>query len=182
MSDSAPVVPGIRTWPGVAVRVALVGLLVAVYVVAWRPARDVLAERLVAPALQHVETERSRSFAVAASGRSVTIRRPGPPAPVLTLRVPAGILFVLSGALLLALYPTRPYWLYLWAYQMGLGAVSVGLLALGLAWTDGAFSAVRVLSGPFYMGTSLAAPLVAYGVRSRRLGTALEGGAASTEG
>ena len=107
------------------------------------------------------------AFAVSGSGRGIVIQHETSPTTSLSMRVPAGILFVFPATILLFLFPTRLYWAVLWVYQMALGAVFLSLLALGMTWWTGAFSLYHVLSGPFYMGTSLAAPLLAYGLHRR---------------
>jgi hypothetical protein len=113
-----------------------------------------------------VDTPRSQSTEVSTVGRGVTVRSRTPAGPSLSFRIPAGILFALPGAILLFLYPRQPYWIGLWGYQMILGTLCVGLLAVGIGWTDWAFRAVHILSGPFCMGTSLAAPLLVYGLQA----------------
>ncbi len=153
----------------VAVRALLVGLFVAGYVTAWRPARDWLSGHVVAPLLRQVDTPRAQQYTVdGAPDRAVAIRTDGRAGPVATFMTPAGALFVMGGALLLLLAPGRLYWLYLGLYQLLLGAGMLGALAVGLGWADGGFVVYDFLRGTVYPGTSLAAPLVAYALHARR--------------
>lgn len=153
----------------VAVRVLFVGLFLAGYVTAWRPARDWLSGHVVAPLLRQVDTPRAQPYTIDGTPeRIVEIRRPGRSAPVATFMTPAGALFVVGGTLLLLLAPWHLYWLYLGLYQLLLGAGMLATLAVGVGWAEGGFVVYDFLRGTVYPGTSLAAPLVAYGLQARR--------------
>jgi hypothetical protein len=150
----------------VAVRVLFVGLLIAGYVTAWRPARDWLSGHVAAPLLRQVDTPRAQQYTIhGAPDRIVEIRTANRSAPVATFMTPAGALFVVGGVLLLLLAPWRPYWLYLGLYQLLLGAGMLATLAVGLGWTDAGFVVYDFLRGTVYPGTSLAAPLLVYGLQ-----------------
>lgn len=56
--------------------------------------------------------------------------------------------------------PTRPYWVYLGLYQWALGALTLGLLAVGIGRADWGFTAYEFLSTDVYRGTSLGLPLL----------------------
>jgi hypothetical protein len=154
-----------------ALRAALIGLLIVGYVWMWRPARAWLPEHVLVPMLETVSTSRADQFAISSSGVGLHVSSSGSSAH---MRTPAGILFVLPAAILLGIYPRRPYWAYLWVYQMALGALMLGALGLGIGWTDAGFTVYRFLSGDVYMGTSLAAPLVAYGVQRQQAPSSVE--------
>jgi len=153
-------------------RSLLVGLLLAAYIWVWRPARAWIGTNVLVPAVQSVETERARSFDVAPQplGVSVSSETMGT-----GMRAPGGILFLLPALLLVAAFPRRPYWLYLWGYHLGLGALLLGTLCLGVAWADGAFTVHQFLKGPVRTGTSLAAPILAVWVSRSSLLVRREG-------
>jgi membrane protease YdiL (CAAX protease family) len=76
------------------------------------------------------------------------------------MAAPTGVLFVIGSVFLLALYPTRPYWLYLGLYQWGLGGLMLGALAMGIGWAEWGFTVYDLLQADIYRGTSLGLPLV----------------------
>jgi hypothetical protein len=76
------------------------------------------------------------------------------------MKVPTGFILVLAGMLFITLYPCDPYWLYLAGYQLGLGALMFGMLAIGVAWADWGFAVFQFVEGEFYRGTSLAVPFL----------------------
>jgi hypothetical protein len=157
----------------VLLRLLCIGLFLGAYVTAWRPARDWLSGHVMAPLLARVDTPRAQQYEIrGAPARIVEIRRAGAPAegpPVADMTAPTGLLFVIGSLFLLALFPTHPYWLYLAAYQWSLGAVMLGLLAVGVGWVDWGFQAYSFLAEDVYRGTSLGLPLVfAWWVRRSR--------------
>ena len=150
-----------------AIRAALIGLFLAAYVWIWRPARDTIARHVMTPALAQVETARAQQFRITSAERVVEVRRARSGAIVEAMDTPAGILFVIATVVLLAVVPKRPYWLAVGAYQMALGAVMLGALAIGVGWAAWGFELFRFLDEVFYRATSLAAPLVALAVHRR---------------
>ena len=154
------------------VRLLVVGVFLGTYVTVWRPARDWASARVLAPLLAQVDTERARRYEVrGAPSRAVEVRRANAPPerpPVASMAAPTGLLFVIGSVFLLALYPTRLYWLYLGLYQWALGGLLLGLLAVGIGWADGGFRAFAFLSEDVYRGTSLGLPLVFAWLDARR--------------
>jgi hypothetical protein len=140
-------------------------LLVGVYVVLWRPGRAMLVKHVAAPALQAVGTSRADRFTVAGGRLMAQVRAParegGRAEQVGSFRAPAGaVLWLMPAVLLLFLFPRRPYWLYLWLLHLGMGGLSLGLLAGGLAWTDAGFAANSFWWTYGVPAVSFAAPLL----------------------
>ncbi|PSQ78521.1 MAG: hypothetical protein BRD33_01565, partial [Bacteroidetes bacterium QH_6_63_17] len=63
-----------------------------------------------------------------------------------------------------ALYPARPYWIYLGLYQWGL---MPGALAVGVDWAEWGFTVFDFLETDIYRGTSLGLPLLFAWLESR---------------
>lgn len=144
-----------------AVRLLLIGLFLGAYVMVWRPARDWASAHVMAPLLAQVDTPRAQRYDVSgARARVVEIRPATETEPVADMAAPTGLLFVIGSVFLLALYPTRPYWVYLGLYQWLLGGLMLGLLAVGLGWADWGFTVYELLETDIYRGTSLGLPLV----------------------
>jgi hypothetical protein len=59
---------------------------------------------------------------------------------------PAGLSFLLAGVVLTAAQPRRPWWALLLAAHLVLGALALGLFALGTAGWPLAFSAQRFIA------------------------------------
>ncbi len=114
--------------------------LLAVYVAVWQPARTWLAQSVAYPALASVHTERSGRFALDAERhpRSVYVLDASDPAGEAraVFHAPAGRVFLVAALVLIALFPFRPYWLYLWGLHLALGALSFIALLAGLGWTE----------------------------------------------
>jgi hypothetical protein len=141
------------------IRVGLAALLVGVYVGAWRPMRVVLTERVASPVLRAVDTSRAERFAI--EGGGVTIQMRGEDGAESEFRATGGFVLWLLPALLLLMYaPRRPYWLYLWLLHVGLGLLSLGALAAGLAWSDAGFAANDFLRSYAFPAVSFAVPLL----------------------
>jgi hypothetical protein len=97
---------------------------------------------------------------VSAAGRAVDVQHIDSSNRVAVMKTPTGYFFVLTGMLLIALYPRHPYWLYVAAYQLGLGAFMLGSLAVGVGWAEWGFALFQFLDGGFYQGTSVAVPFL----------------------
>lgn len=149
-----------RLAPVIATRTFLVAVFVVVYLVAWRPVRSWVATDVMGPALSQIDTPRSERYVVRAQGRAVAVQNVGSSDRVGVMKTPMGNFFVLAGMFLIALYPRHPYWLYVAAYQLGLGALMLGMLAMGVGWADWGFAVFKFLDGEFYQGTSLAVPFL----------------------
>lgn len=162
---------------------ALAVLLFAGYVFGMRPARWWAAEHVAHPLLQTISTERARSFevvriarrpdAVFALPRAALGAVPADP-PALDAALdafvrtqdppqwaaPVGVLFLLPGLFLIALFPDRPYWAWLLAYHVVLGVVAFGAFALGLAAWAPAFKLYTFARTYLAETVSLAVPLL----------------------
>ena len=157
--------PTIRT---VVVRVLLVGLFIGSYVTVWRPVRDWASAHVMAPLLAKVDTPRARQYTVSGKRpRAIEVRPATESEPVAGMAAPTGLLFVIGSVFLLALYPTRPYWLYLGLYQWGLGGFMLGALAIGIGWAEWGFTVYDLLQTDIYRGTSLGLPLLFAWLESR---------------
>jgi len=148
-----------------AAAVSLAVGLVVFYFTAWRPARALLTQHIAHPLLTSIETDRSRAFRYHFERGSLRIRIRAPQlegdAP--DYHAPAGRTFLLPALLLILLFPYRPYWLYLWGFHLAAGVLFLGLVALGVAWVDGAFVVQGILEKYVVQALSLGAPLLALG-------------------
>ncbi len=149
-------------------RLLLIGLFIGVYVIVWRPARDWASGHVMAPLLAEVDTPRARQYVVSgAPPRALEIRPATGSDPVADMAAPTGLLFIIGSVFLLALYPTRPYWLYLGLYQWLLGGLMLGALAIGIGWAEWGFTVFDLLETDIYRGTSLGLPLLFAWLESR---------------
>lgn len=155
--------------PVIAKRVLFVGLFVVAYLVIWHPARGWIASGVMKPALSWIDTPRSDRYSVDSFSRGITVRRVNPSGNVGTMKTPAGGFFVLAAMFLIALYPRHPYWVYVAAYQFGLGTFMFGMLAVGVGWADWGFTVFQILEQEFYQGTSLAVPFLLLRADGRNL-------------
>jgi len=152
----------------VVVRVVLIGLFIGVYATVWRPVRDWASAHAMAPLLAEVDTPRPRQYVVdGAPPRALEIRPATGSTPVADMAAPTGVLFVIGSVFLLALYPTRPYWVYLGLYQWLLGGLMLGALAVGIGWAEWGFTVFDLLKTDIYRGTSLGLPLLFAWLESR---------------
>lgn len=134
----------------------------------WRPVRDWTSAHVMAPLLAEVDTPRARQYVVdGAPARALEIRPAPGSNPVAAMAAPTGLLFVIGSVFLLALYPTRLYWVYLGLYQWLLGGLMLGALAIGVGWADWGFTVFDLLETDIYRGTSLGLPLLFAWLESR---------------
>lgn len=157
--------PNVRA---VVVRVLIIGLFIGSYVIVWRPVRDLASVHVMAPLLAEVDTPRARQYAVSGErARAIEIRPAAGTGPVVDMAAPTGLLFVIGSVFLLALYPARPYWVYLGLYQWLLGGLMLGAIAVGVGWADWGFTLFDLLETDIYRGTSLGLPLLFAWLESR---------------
>ena len=152
-----------RSWSRWAVGVVLGAGLLILYFSAWRPARALLTQHVARPLLTSIATERGSTFRYAFKRGALRIglqsSRSGVHAP--DYHAPAGRDFLIGAFLLAVLFPTRPYWLYFWGFHLAVGGLFLGLLMLGIAWSDVAFALQRFLENYMVQALSLGAPLLA---------------------
>lgn len=136
--------------------------LVALYFVAWRPARALFTQHVARPLLCSIETERGRAFRYdfRRGTLRIGIRAPHLDSAATDYHAPAGRDFLLPALLLVLLFPYRPYWLYLWGFHLAVGALLLGLVALGVAWSDAAFLLQQFLENYVVQALSLGTPLL----------------------
>ncbi|MEM6287654.1 MAG: hypothetical protein AAF845_10900 [Bacteroidota bacterium] len=169
--------PDVRAWAGRHRRiVGLAGaaVLLVAYIGAVRPARLWTAEHVAYPLLRAVDTPRAEALDIAR-----VPRRPdavwaipsrlgvGPEAAIQNHRdevaewaAPIGVIFLLPAMFLVAAYPTRPYWLWLLAYHVVLGLVSLAVFALGVGWFEPAFAVYTFSRTYLAEAVSLVVPLL----------------------
>jgi len=166
----------------------LAGLLLVGYLGVVRPVRDWSASHIAAPVFEAIDTPRSRRLqlvqmpqrpeAVFALPKGVTdaseiqerVRQPD----VAQWVAPAGILFLLPAMFLIAVFPLRPFWVYLLGYHLVVGVVSFGVFALGVAYLDAAFELYRFSRTYLTEAVSLGVPALIW-LRARGFGVKGEG-------
>lgn len=152
-----------RSWSTWLAAGGLAAGLLAIYFTAWRPARALYTEHVAYPLLSSIETERASTFEYAfkRGALRVGLRSSRANVGATDYHAPAGRTFLLPALLLALLFPYRPYWLYLWGFHLAVGALFLGLAALGIAWADAAFLLQRFLERYVVQALSLGAPLLA---------------------
>lgn len=145
------------------------GLLAVVYLTALRPARVALATHVAAPAFEAIETEGSDRYIVEPSPRGGADVYVVPvdaetdderQAGTAVWASPLGALFVVPAMFLVAVFPDRPYWLYLMGYHLVVGVVASLVFAVGLSVFEPAF-ALYTFSRTYLTETvSLVVPLL----------------------
>lgn len=187
--------PRLGTWTGWHRRgagLALAVLLFVSYVFAVRPVRLWMAEHVAFPILSAIETPRSATMEIARTARrpdavwAIPVRLGGDAeaavqehrAEVAEWAAPVGVIFLLPALFLVALYPHKPYWLWLLAYHLVLGAVSLAVFAVGVGWFEPAFAVYTFSRTYLAEAVSLVVPLllVLAGGEVGRLGGGAEGG------
>ena len=152
-----------RSWSRWAVGAVLGAGLLLLYFSAWRPARALLTQHVVHPLFTSIETERADTFqySFARGALRVGLRSSRPSINAPNYHAPAGGDFLLPALILVLLFPYRPYWVYLWGFHLVVGALFLGLLAVGIAWSDAAFALQHFLEHYLAQALSLSAPLLA---------------------
>ena len=119
-------------------------LLLIVHVTVWREARNLLARHVAYPLVAAVDTDRAARFDLDATSfdRTVTAVRTdaGSEGLVEVYRVPANMDYLLAALLLIAVFPRRLYWFYLWGVHLVIGALALAAFAVGVGWTDAGFA------------------------------------------
>lgn len=124
-------------------------LLFVVHVTLWREARNVLARHVAYPLVAAIETDRAARFELDAASfdRTITAMRtdaaPGQKPEV--YRVPANMDYLLAALVLIAAFPRRLYWFYLWLVHLAVGAVALAAFAVGVGWADAGFAVSLLL-------------------------------------
>lgn len=153
-----------------------------------RPVRDWSASHIASPVFEAIDTPRSRSLQL--------VQTPQRPEAIFALPVevvdvseiqervrqpdvaqwvaPAGILFLLPAMFLIAVFPLRPFWLYLLGYHLVVGVVSFGVFALGVAYLDAAFEVYRFSRTYLTEAVSLGVPALIW-LRARGFGVTGDG-------
>jgi hypothetical protein len=147
----------------------MAALLFTAYWTLWRPARTWLMPHVAAPVLAAVDTPHARRYAVSgtAAPRSVLVwaRRAAveagtaPPASY-RMEAPAGVPFLLPALLLIGCCPWRGYWAWFGLGHVGVSALALACLALGLAVGEPGFSLFRLANRYLVDAYSLAVPLL----------------------
>ena len=151
------------SWTRWGARGLLAVALIALYFTAWRPARALLTQHVAHPVFTSIDTERSRQFQYTfeRGALRIGIQPAQSGIDAANYRAPAGSDFLLPALLLVLLFPYRPYWLYFWGFHLGVGALFLGLIALGIAWADWTFALHQFLGKYVVQALSLGAPLLA---------------------
>ena len=150
--------------------------LLAAYVGALKPARLWVAEHVAYPAFASIDTPRARTLTVArtpgrpdavwayptalAAGRDAQTVVTQDRDAVAEWAAPVGVIFLLPALLLVAVYPTRPFWLWLLGYHLALGVASAFVYALGVGYVEAAFAVYTFSRTYLAEAVSLVVPLL----------------------
>ena len=148
---------GRRTGRDWALGLGLAAVLFAAHVGPWRAARDALAERVTYPAAEAVAAgdvvlrlEPRSVVATDASGRDWR------------WRTPANVEYLLAAVVLIAAFPRRPYWWWLWGAHLVLGAAALAAFALGVGGVTAGFVVAAVAAEYLAPALSLGALVAAF--------------------
>lgn len=147
---------GRRTGRDWALGLGLAAVLLAVHVGPWRAARDALAERVAYPAAEAaaagqvaLRLEPRSVVATDASGRDWR------------WRTPANMEYLLAAVVLIAAFPRRPYWAWLWGAHVALGALAFAAFALGVGGATAGLAASAAAAEYLAPALSIGALVVA---------------------
>ena len=132
------------------VRLAFVVALALVHVGVWRPVRTVLVAHVAYPLVEALDTPRSEAVALRLEPRTIRAEVDG---RVYRYYAPAALGYLVAGLLLVAWFPRRRYWLWLWVAHVALGLVTFAAFALGVGWTAAGFAAATF--GQEYLAPAL---------------------------
>ncbi len=144
-------------------------LLAGAYVVGLRPLRVAMGDHVALPLFQSIHTPRSEQFELQQTplvrGSVYAVPRgemtdQARLAGTAQWAPPAGALFILPALFLVLAFPDKPYWLYLFAYHVAVGAAALLVFAVGLGWAEPAFSLYTFSRTYMTEGVSLAVPLL----------------------
>jgi hypothetical protein len=126
------------------VRVVLLVALVACYMMVWQPARNGSVVAVYEYALSDLASESpSGTVRLEGSGRAIRVgtgTKGTSTVLPLTLRAPAGVVFLLPAIALVIVAPFRAYWLFLWVCHVSIFLACVGLIAMSGDGLRGAMS------------------------------------------
>ena len=128
-----------REW---GIRVGAVALLVLVHIGVWRPAREALAESVAYPLAASIDTARARNIAVRLEPRVV---RADVGDEVHRYPMPAALSYLVVATVLIAVWPQRLYWLWLWGAHLAMGLVAYAAFVSGIGWTGWGFAVATLV-------------------------------------
>ena len=120
---------------------AMAALLLAVHMSAWRAVRNAFIPHVAYPIVASIDTPRAKSFVLDAESydRTITAVRAGRETD--SYRAPANMDFLLAALVLVAMFPRRPYWFWLWLAHLALGGLALAAFVVGVGWSDAGFAA-----------------------------------------
>ncbi len=147
-------------WQRILLGLAMAALLLVAHVTVWRVARNAFAVHVAYPLVASIDTERAHGFVLDAASfeRTLVAVRAG---EEYVYRVPANMDYLLAALVLIAVFPRRPYWVWLWLVHLALGGLALVAFALGIGWTDAGFAADTFLRLYAARAASLLAVLAA---------------------
>ena len=161
-----------RSRPSGALRLGAVLGLVLLYGLVLRPARPLLTHVLALPVFEALDTPRAQNytFDVWRGGLSVLVFE-GDPAGQNERKVPSwtappGLLFLLPALFLIGAFPRQPLWLVLLGFHLGLAVLQVGVLSIGVGWSDAMLGAYAFTQTYGVETIGLAVPALLY-IRAR---------------
>lgn len=158
MADATPVRDApVAVW----VRIALVVALALVHIGIWRPVRTFLVEHAAYPLVASLATPRAEGVALRLEPRTIRADADG---QVYRYYAPAALGYLVIGLILIAAFPRRRYWLWLWLAHVALGVLTFAAFVLGVGWTPAGFATAKL--GQEYLAPALSllaliAPLIA---------------------
>jgi hypothetical protein len=138
---------------------AAAAVFAVAYLLVAPPARGWTAEKIVAPVLAAAGGH-DASLTVSARADPPSVLIHARAAQLAAYSIPLGVLFFLPTLLLIAVAPDRPYWGLFASYLVLIGLIDLGVVAAGLAWSGGWFTAHQFIDGYVIRPTSIAVPLL----------------------
>jgi hypothetical protein len=143
MTDGSTVEPATRS-RRVLLGVGMAVLLLIVHVTVWREARNLLARHVAYPLVAAIDTDRAAQFDLDGESfdRTITAVRTdaGPDAAMEVYRVPANMDYLVAALVLIAAFPQRLYWFYLWLAHLAVGTLALAAFVVGVGWADAGFA------------------------------------------